>query len=118
MFLSASSIMGAVLSSAEVNAVADAIFKSEHSRTHPYGVMLRTKDPRLVCMNTIRHAWVDFTNDATVTGKSGVMIFTTKSTLPASFVPFLGHRYCPPSVDPVGYTNWCHNVTWFLTHDH
>lgn len=33
---------------------------------------------------------------------------------PLPFIRYLGGRYCPPSADPQGYTNWIHNVNyWF-----
>lgn len=31
-----------------------------------------------------------------------------------SFVDFLGDRYCPSSVDPIGNINWKRNVKYFL----
>jgi hypothetical protein len=30
------------------------------------------------------------------------------------FIAFLGGRYCPASVDPVGHENWKRNVRWFV----
>jgi len=32
---------------------------------------------------------------------------------PHDFITFLAHRYCPPSVDPVGHRNWIKNVRYF-----
>lgn len=33
---------------------------------------------------------------------------------PLPFIRYLGSRYCPPTADPQGYTNWVHNVNfWF-----
>lgn len=83
------------LSQLSVDRIANAIFRSENSKQHPYGVLIPCKNPRTVCENTIRHAWVDFRVH------EGVSL---------EFVDFLGKRYCPPSVDPIGFKNWTNNV--------
>jgi hypothetical protein len=107
-----------------LNRIADAIFRAEgtHSK-HPYGVMIPCSSPRVVCINTIQHAWRDFEGEkavmssslsnppvkalAKVTGSADT-IMTVKVSLP--FIQFLGARYCPSSVDYVGYRNWTNNV--------
>ena len=74
--------------------LADAIKKAENSRHHPYGIEIHCKDPRRVCLNTIRHAWRDWQAEG----------------CPGSFIAYLGNRYCPESVDAVGNRNWKRNV--------
>ena len=51
-----------IIDSAATNseALADAIFMHENSPRHPYGVMIKCKDPRRVCLNTIAHARKDW----------------------------------------------------------
>jgi hypothetical protein len=99
-----------------VDRIADAIFRSEHSQHHPYGVMIPSKDPRTVCENTIRHAWVDFERENRLAGSHITHGTLAASSLP--FISFLGHQYCPPSVDPVGFKNWTNNVYRILQHSH
>lgn len=100
---------------ATVNSIANAIFRSENSRKHPYGVMIPTKDPRRVCINTINHAWVDFERQSeTSATRQNNTLKGLAFTLP--FISFLGQRYCPPSVDPVGFHNWTNNVWRILNH--
>lgn len=83
----------------DVNALANAIYKAENSKTHPYGIMQTYKHttPRQACINTIRHALRDWN------GKG-------------EFISFLGARYCPigASNDPKGLNkNWIFNVRYF-----
>ena len=33
---------------------------------------------------------------------------------PLDFITYLGRRYCPPSVDPIGHRNWVSNVKSFF----
>jgi hypothetical protein len=105
------------LDNATVSQIADTIFRVENSRTHPYSVMIPTRHPRAVCINTIQHAWVDFERGEVETGTKDAVskhpLFTATS-LP--LITFLGSRYCPPSVDPVGNKNWIHNVYYILNH--
>jgi hypothetical protein len=81
------------------NQIADAIYKAENSRTHPYGILkhYRTTTPRQACINTIRHAVKDW-------NKQG------------DFIVFLGSRYCPVNCDNDNGTNkyWVKNVKYFL----
>lgn len=98
-----------------VSKIADAIFRSENSRNHPYGVMIPTDNPRKVCINTVNHAWVDFEREHN--GQLNVSLKTQNVVAPAvetdvslPFIQFLGSRYCPPSVDAKGYRNWTNNV--------
>jgi hypothetical protein len=102
---------GTALDKVTVNRIADAIFRSENSINHPYGIMIPTKDPRRVCINTITHAWVNFEGDEARTGRNDLSLnhpLGDKVSLP--FISFLGHRYCPPSVDPIGYQHWTNNA--------
>jgi hypothetical protein len=82
------------------NQIADAIFKAENSKTHPYGILAHYKNtsPRQACLNTIAHAKRDWN------GKG-------------DFIVFLGSRYCPVGAknDPTGLNkNWVRNVNRFL----
>lgn len=78
-----------------VDQLADAIYRAEGgSKTrHPYGVLKPTSNPRLACKQTIIHAMVDFC-----------------VTPEPDFIRFLGSRYCPPNIDPIGHRRWVHNV--------
>ena len=93
-----------------MNRIADAIFRAEgtHSK-HPYGVMIPCSSPRVVCINTIQHAWKDFEGEHKETEKK---VVNGQPLRPVSlpFIQFLGARYCPSSVDYVGYRNWTNNV--------
>lgn len=101
-----------------VNRIANAIFRAENSRNHPYGIMIPTRHPRTVCENTIRHAWVDFERDEAGTGGQPMKLSKVKyQPVSLPFISFLGHRYCPPSVDPQGYQHWTNNVYYFLRHE-
>lgn len=75
-----------------INALCNAIYKAENSKSHPYGIMIKCKNPRQVCINTIKHALKDF--------KSG------------DFIAFLGSRYCPVGCSNDNGTNkyWVRNV--------
>ena len=110
----------ATMPSDTVNRVADAIFRCENSRKHPYGVMIPTANPRMVCINTINHAWRDFEGECkresnTATRKSLIGLednnkLCLHGVISLSFIQFLGKRYCPPNIDPVGYSHWTNNV--------
>ena len=80
--------------------LANAIFKAENSKTHPYGILAhyKTTSPRQACLNTIAHAVRDWD------GKS-------------DFIVFLGSRYCPINCDNDNGTNkyWVKNVKYFLS---
>ncbi len=80
--------------------IANAIYKAENSKTHPYGIMAHYKQttPRQACINTIKHARKDWN------GKG-------------DFIVFLGSRYCPVNSknDPKGLNRyWVGNVKAFL----
>jgi len=71
--------------------IADAIFHTENSKSHPYGIMIKCKNPRQVCLNTIHHARQRWN------GKG-------------DFIVFLGKTYSPPEINP----NWVRLVKFFL----
>ena len=103
--------------SSTVEHIADAIFRAENSHKHPYGVMIPCTSPRVVCINTIQHAWRDFEGDGARTRRNDLSLniaLGDKASLP--FIQFLGSRYCPPSVDYVGYRNWTNNVWRIYNH--
>lgn len=99
-----------------VSKIADAIFRAEGGTNthHPYGIMIQCHNPRRVCINTINHAWRDFERQGT---KDSMTRHEDKDTnrevckyVTLPFIQFLGSRYCPPSVDAIGYRNWTNNV--------
>lgn len=76
--------------------LADAIFKAENSKSHPYGILQHYKHttPRQACLNTIAHARRDFKGQG-------------------DFIEFLGSRYAPIGAtnDPNNLNkNWITNV--------
>jgi hypothetical protein len=80
----------------DVERLANAIYKAENSKAHPYGILAHYKHttPRQACINTIKHALRDWN------GKG-------------EFIAFLGSRYCPIGAanDPKGLNkNWVKNV--------
>lgn len=80
--------------------IADAIFKAENSKSHPYGILEHYEHttPRQACINTIKHARKDWDGEG-------------------DFIAFLGSRYAPigASNDPNGLNkNWVKNVNCFL----
>lgn len=82
-----------------VEKLANAIYKAENSKSHPYGILAHYKHttPRQACINTIKHALRDFKGEG-------------------DFISFLGSRYCPigASNDPRGLNkNWVNNVKHF-----
>ena len=95
---------------ATVNSIANAIFRAENSHKHPYGIMIPTKNPRIVCENTIIHAWVDFELKQGKNQRLQHADETKKIVFSLPFISFLGQRYCPSCVDPIGYHNWTNNV--------
>ena len=101
-----------VMPSDTMNRIADAIFCAEGgSKTpYPYGIKnVKTSTPRHICINTIQHAWKDFEGEHKETEKK---VVNGQPLRPVSlpFIQFLGARYCPSSVDYVGYRNWTNNV--------
>lgn len=103
------------MDSVTVSRIADAIFRAEgtHSK-HPYGVTIPCTSPRMVCVNTVTHAWRDFERQTNSKSQlAGVHTEVSKCNLgPVSlpFIQFLGARYCPPSIDAIGHRNWTNNV--------
>ena len=82
------------------NQLANAIFKAENSKSHPYGILAHYEhtSPRQACLNTIHH-WFKVWD-----GKG-------------DFVAFLGSHYAPLNCenDPNGLNvNWIRNVHYFL----
>ena len=82
-----------------VDRLADAIYKAENSKAHPYGIMVKYKHttPRKACVNTINHALKDWNGSG-------------------DFVDFLQKRYAPIGVrnDPRNLNvNWSRNVHKF-----
>ena len=91
-------------------AIADAIYKAENSKTYPYGIVSIDTNgdeeyARKICLNTIRNNRKRFAD-------YGYKQFD-------SYLEFLASRYCPigASNDPTGLNvNWLGNVNWFLNH--
>jgi len=82
--------------------LADAIYKAENSKTHPYGILThyKTTTPRQACLNTIRSAKRRY----------------EKSNLRIDFISFLGKTYCPIGAenDPQRLNkNWVKNVKFY-----
>lgn len=78
--------------------LANAIYKAENSKTHPYGIKselcLTEASCRKICLNSIHNArkrWI-------AAGSKG------------DFIAFMGQRYSPPSINP----NWVRLVKYFL----
>jgi len=94
------------LPTAYVEKLADAIFWSEGGlkTKYPYGVMgrkwtlLNRAEARQYCINTINNSYARY----------------LAAVCPGPYLEFLGNRYCPEEVDPIGYRNWLVNVRWFL----
>lgn len=73
--------------------LADAIFKTENSKSHPYGILTKYKHttPRQACLNTINHRLRVWNGNG-------------------DFIVFLGLTYSPPAINP----NWVRLVHYFL----
>lgn len=87
-----------------INIWANAIYKAENSKTHPYGIMAkyRTTTPRNACINTLKHQYKNWCK-------------LPKRNLP--FIAYLAEHYAPLNVanDPTGLNiNWTRNVQYFL----
>ena len=100
MLVAATTASAAPLPEAEVNRLADCIYRAEGGRKAraPYGILsvkvANEAAARRVCINTIRNNWRRWE----AAGRHGL------------YVNFLADKYCPPSVDPVGNKNWKKNV--------
>jgi len=86
----------------DIKKLAEAIRKSENSKTHPYGILAHYKhtSPRQACINTIKHALKDWNGQG-------------------DFITFLGNRYCPIGAknDPTGLNrHWVKNVKYHYNH--
>lgn len=82
--------------------IVNAIGKAENSKRHPYGIMIKTKDPRKTCMNTVNN---------------NVMRYVKAGEPGGDFIHFLSLRYAPIGAanDPRGVNkNWENNVKYFL----
>lgn len=75
------------------------VAESGSKTSYPYGVKsIKTtsvEHARRITETSIRRGWQRWE----AAGK------------PEAFIPFFAKRWCPPSVDPVGYRNWTNNVT-------
>ena len=89
------------LSEPQVNKIANAVFRIEGgTKTRwPYGIKsVKTSKPREVCKTTIRNNYGRW----------------QKAGSKGAFIEFLADRYCPPSVDKTGNTNWRKNIVALL----
>ena len=86
------------LSNADIyfNKLADCIYRAEGgtSTRWPYGIKIKVKNPRAVCIKVCKDAWSDFC----LLGCKG------------DYLDYLSECYCPSVDDPVGNLNWRHNV--------
>lgn len=85
-----------------VERLANAIYKAENSKAHPYGILqhYRHTTPRQACINTIRHRLNDYNRE----GRKGS---------DNDFIAYLGRFYAPLHVsnDPSGLNRfWIANV--------
>ena len=88
-----SSADATMLSTAELNRIADAIYRIEGGAKtrYPYGVKsVKTSDPRRVTINSIHNNYARW----------------QKVGKPGYFGDFMASRWCPESADPVGNKNW------------
>ena len=95
-FLSSQALAGEPIN---IQRLANAIYKAENSKTHPYGIIPKYKHttPRQACINTIKHALKDWNHQG-------------------DFILFLSKRYCPIGAknDPKGLNkNWVKNVRYY-----
>ena len=84
------------------NQIADAIYKAEASKAHPYGIMqhYKTTTARQACINTIKHRAKLY-----------------NGTMDAGFILYLSKSYAPIGAgnDPKHLNNnWYKNVMHFL----
>jgi len=75
-----------------VELLANAIYKAENSKSHPYGIMQVYKHttPRQACINSIKHRLKEWNGQG-------------------DFIVFLGLSYSPPDINP----NWVRLVKYF-----
>lgn len=75
--------------------IVEAIGKTENSKRHPYGIMIKTNDPWGICMNTVNH---------------NVMQYVKEGEQEKDFIKYLSRRYCPYNSNV-----WERNVKYFLS---
>ncbi len=99
--------LGADIDVSLLNRYVDAIYIAEGGpkTKYPYGIksikVSGIAEAKRVCQNTVRNnhrRWV-------------------AAGSPGEFTVFLARRYCPPSVDPAGHTNWIYNINKILKND-
>lgn len=78
-----------------IDNLADAIYKTENSNKHPYGIMSKYNhtSPRQACVNTIKHRLKSWDRKG-------------------DFITYLGLTYSPPKINP----NWVRLVHYFINH--
>lgn len=85
-----------------LNQYADAIYKAENSKSHPYGIMTTYKHitARQACINTVKHSALRW----------------AKTDRKVPFVTFLQKTYCPigSNTDNGTCRYWACNVNMFL----
>lgn len=76
--------------------ICEAIRKTENSKAHPYGIMVKYKHTtaKQACLNTIQHLRRKYI----LSGSHG------------DFIEFMGRTYSPPAINP----NWVRLVKYFL----
>lgn len=91
-------------SAIDAERIANAIYRVEGGRKAKvaYGILsIPVKNEahaRRICLNTINNnhrRWL-------------------QAGQPGAFIDYLGNRYCPPSVDPIGNRNWRKNMQGLL----
>ena len=98
--IAATTAAAAPLPEAEVNRLADAIYRAEGGSKArvPYGILsvrvANEAEARRVCERSI-------VNNYTRWQKAGK---------PGEFISFMADRWCPASADPCGNVNWKNNV--------
>lgn len=93
---------GGAISTFDCEKIASAIFKVEggYGTKYPYGIIsIRTKNPRQICLNTIRNNWQRW----------------QAANKPNNFVKYLGGKYCP---NKIGNKDWINNMTAILGKDY
>jgi hypothetical protein len=102
ILITASLLACAIANAAHPNPerLADAIYRAEGGKKAraPYGVLsVKVRDEahaRRITLNSINNNWTRW----------------EKAGKPGEFIKFMGLRWCPPSADPQGHTNWVKNV--------
>jgi hypothetical protein len=80
------------------------IAEGGHLTRYPYGIksvkVRNAQEAYTVCVRTVENARTDWGTHGRFRHKC--------------FITYLGMRYCPPGVDPVGNRNWVKNVKYWL----